>query len=260
MLHVVTVPGPVSRPPAAWRALLLGSPRGVYNAGVAAPALPLLALAACADWPRFAHLPDDAGGVPAGSEVDVASAVTWTHVGARGDNLDDAPLDAPAESLEAGAGIVVHGLAAGSGWDFDADAERPDDCGAPSGFPSEEAGDYAGDVDWRVVDLAEPGVLCSSLLHLDGVTRADVLVYELDACGVPGEPLRDADGHVLGFGAEAPHNAWSLAIEAPRRLALPAAAWAPDAPDAALRYLWGLALVPLPRDGAGVRCPSVEDL
>lgn len=260
MLHVVTVPGPVSRSPAGARARLLGGPAGVYNAGVAAPALSLLALAACAGWPRYAHLPDDTGGVPAGSDPVVASAVTWTHLGARADLADDEPADAPVESLVAGAGNVLHGLAAGSGWDFDAAAERPADCGTPSGFPSEAAGDYAGDVDWRVVDLAEPGVLCSSFFHQDGVTRADVLVYELDACGVPGAPLRDADGNVLGFGAESPHNAWSLAIEAPRRLALPAAAWAPDAPDASLRYLWGLALVPLPGGGASVRCPSVEEL
>lgn len=228
--------------------------------GSALPACVLALLAGCAEWPRHAHLPDEEGGLPAGTEPDLTPDVAWEHLSARGDGEDDAPRDAPVEALAEGAGNVVHGLATGSGWDFEGVAERPADCGAASGFPSEASGAYLGDVDWRVVDVPAAGVLCSSFLYLDGVTRPDVLVYELDACGVPGAALRDAEGLVIGFGGEEGENRWSLLVEGPRRLALPAVGWAPDDPEASLRYLWGLSLLAAPDDGATVRCPSVAEL
>ncbi|MFZ5478379.1 MAG: hypothetical protein ACOZNI_16545 [Myxococcota bacterium] len=219
-------------------------------------------LLACADWPRFAHLPDDGReALAAGEEPPADDTVTWTELGTREDRYDDDPRDLPAEDLEVLAvdeGNALHGRATGSGWDFEATAERPADCGSPSGFPSEAEGDYVGDVDWRVVTVSEPGALCSELVYADGETRGDVLLYTLDACGIPDEPVRDADGDVVGFGDEDARNRWWVEVAEPATFGVVAAAWAPDDETRALRYLWGLSLVQPPLEGKEARCPTPD--
>jgi hypothetical protein len=220
-----------------------------------------LALAACAEWPRFAHLPESGDAHPAGEDVTEAD-VTWTELGARDDADDDDPRALPAElheSLAVGAGNVLRGRATGSGWDFDAVPERPADCGVPSGFPTEATGDYLGDADWRVVVVTEPGALCSDFAYSDGETSADVLLFPLDACGVPGEPARDEAGLVVGFGDEDARNAWAVEIPEAGTYGVVAAAWSPDDPERALRYLWGLALVPRPLPDKAPRCPTLTE-
>lgn len=227
--------------------------RPVYDLGVP-PLLALLGAAGCAEWPRAAHLPaGELDALTPGEPPPPTTEVTWTHLGARADEDDDAPTEVPLEPLAEGEGALLHGTSTGSGWDFAAVAERAATCGQPSAFPTEARGDYLGDVDWRVVEVTGGGRLCSTFAFSDGLTRADVVPFSLDACGVPAAPLTE-NGLVIGFGAETAENAWEMEVGGGARIALAAAGWAPDAPEATLRYLWGLSLVSMDAE----TCPELE--
>jgi hypothetical protein len=213
----------------------------------------VLALTACATWPRYEHLPVDSGDqVAIGQD---SAGVEWTALGDQDDEgSDDDPRGVAAESLPLAHGNYVVADLAGTGWLADAVAARPADCGSPSGFPPDATGDYAADVDWRLVNL-DPGVLCS-VFAFDGAGGAsDVLVYTLDACDLPLEVARLPSGDPLGADVSSGPNVWTYPVLEPVRVGVVAASRAPDAPDTLATYRWGLALMPAPETG-DASCPA----
>lgn len=199
---------------------------------------------ACAEWPRFSNLPPDTGeAVAPGDEVQVITDFAWEEREPVSEPDDDRPALAELEPVSLGSGILRRGKANGSGWDFDARADRPECDGIASGFPSEATGDYLGDIDWRRIEIAGAGVLCSSFAYKAEDARPDVLLYSLDACGNPGEPVAAAPGHPLGFAGSTNRSDWATDIDSPVTMGVVASAWAPDAPTRELTYNWGLALV-----------------
>lgn len=214
----------------------------------------LFLLAACADWPRFAHPLADTGTPYApGADVVAGSDFPWSERGPVTEPTDDTPGGAALEILHLDEGIFLRGKANGAGWEPDATAARAACDDVPSGFPTEARGDYAGDVDWRRVEIAEAGTLCSSFAYHAEDARPDVLLFTLDACGNAAEPILDDAGLILGFAGDTARLEWSATAPNATTVALVATAWAPDAPDRELTYGWGVALVP-----AGVACPTVD--
>lgn len=203
---------------------------------------------ACTDWPRWEHLPVDTG---AGRDPGAAApAFPWAEAQAAGEPDDD-PAALKAEPLAVGEGRLSRSSLLGTGWTSEA-PERTECDGAESRFPLYDVGDYAGDVDWWLLEVAE-GILCSRFLAADAGVRADVMLYRLDACGSPSEgPALDERGNVGGYATETAENSWALPVEA-GIVALVAAGYAPTS-TAEQRYRWGLALL-----GAGeADCPELE--
>lgn len=239
-------------------------PRG---GGYTPPVLPTpwILLAACAEWPRFSHLPEASSAVEVGAEtVDTGegTSIQWVELPPRtDDHTDDSPLGLPAESLSSGRGNWVQTTLLGSGRDPKALPARDQACGHVSAFPPDEAGDYLGDVDWRVVDLVEAGTFCSVLELADPEARADVLLYTLDECGVPVVANRAGDGSLLGWDIEDATVRWHWPIIEPVRMGVVVAGRLPDDPEALLVYDWSLSLLPPPEEGstAPVTCPTHED-
>jgi hypothetical protein len=217
----------------------------------------LAVLAACADWPRFDHLErDDTGGAPPPGAVQRENPVhTWTDIGPVADPADDTPAGAIAESYAAGQGIRLVGTLQGAGW---AEGEVParGNCeGTPLAFPTEDLGNYRGDLDWRSVQITEAGVFCSRFVPALGVARVDVLIFRADPCGTAGEALLDRDGLIVGFSPSEAENDWSTPVSVGAYV-LVAAAWQPDDPQLWIDYTWDLAL--LDADAGRADCAAVE--
>lgn len=217
----------------------------------------LLAIAACAEWPRFENVVrDDTGGAPPRGVPVVQSPIhVWSDVGPRSEAEDDEPTSPPVEDLVELQGIRLAGRIVGSGWDPSAVAARPECTGVPGAFPTEATGDYLGDVDWRLVEIATPGVLCSSLASAAPEFRVDVLAFDLDECGLPDWPFTGLGQSIIGFAPSTAINRWGIRIDQPGRYGLVAAAWSPNQPSAAAAYSWGIAL--LPSDAELLDCEGV---
>lgn len=217
----------------------------------------ILVLAACAEWPRFEHLEreDTGGSPPAGVQIAENPIRIWTDIRPRAESEDDSPTSAPVEDLAVNQGIRLVGRIAGSGWAADGVSARPECAGVPAAFPTEPTGEYLGDVDWRLIEVGSPGVLCSSLAAAAPEFRVDVLAFELDACGLPAKAFTGLGDLVVGFSPSTATNQWGIRLDAPGRYALVGAAWAPNAPDDAAAYSWGVAL--LPSDSELLDCEGV---
>ena len=216
----------------------------------------LLLLTGCSAWPRFSHLTLPPDAVEAQTATSDEASVAWVDLDTSesGEPANDDARTTTLETLILGNGNRMNGRLAGSGWDFDAVASRPADCGTVSAFPTEPLGDYMGDVDWRVVDVTDAGVLCNAIGTGDPDARVDALVFAVDDCGVPIAAKRDADGNILGFGSEDRVNEWRHVLSSPTRLALAAAAWAPDDLTRILTYNWELSLI----SDDGTDCPEQD--
>jgi len=213
----------------------------------------------CADWPRFDHLPGDDGSlssdVPPGSLVDV----DWTELTEPDPDPGDLPHASghPSATLHAGRGALLTGTLEGLGWSDEAVAETltDDDCPGAEGRRSPlPQGDYLGDVDYLVVELPDAATLCAEVrLEVDHVGW-DVIAWPIDACGIPGDPLQDATGGVLGADLGGAGGGFGAVVEA-GRYAVTLAAYDPYDPEAELPYTLGVAAVPVGPDGRPGACP-----
>ncbi len=118
----------------------------------------------------------------------------------------------------------------------------------------EDDGDYTGDVDVQVLQLAEEGTLCVNMAT-DSDVIFDVLLFPLDGCDLPGQPLNAASGYPLGIDSQNGTGHWEQELS-PGTYAVQAAAWRPDDEARLVPYEITLALMPSnPNDL--VHCPSV---
>lgn len=218
-------------------------------------------LAGCEGWPRYANLPGlDPDLLPAGTVIETGPQVTWTLLPSPPeDGSDDDPRSMSAEGLGMDRGNYFPARLTGSGWDpADTGAERWEDCGDVAEFPPYDNGNYMGDWDWRVVDVQSAGVFCSWFRFNQPGGQADVLVYEVNACNLPTTPFVYGNGDPVGYNVAGQLNTWSYPILEPRRIALVAAAWAPNDTATSWVYNWGISLLPTPDAEAGdeLVCPE----
>lgn len=226
------------------------------------PLLPLWTLlVACEGWPRYANLPSqDPDVLPAGAVIDPGPLVTWTLLPSPPeDGSDDDPREMSAETLGVQRGNYFPARLTGAGWDpADTGGASWEACGDVSTFPPYDNGNYVGDRDWRVVDLQSAGVLCSWFRFNRPGGQADVLVYEVNECNLPTTPFVYGSGDPVGYNVAGQLNTWSYPIVEPRRVALVAAAWAPNDAVSSFVYNWGISLLPTPDadTAAALVCPE----
>lgn len=232
----------------------------------ARPLIFLPLLAACGEWPRYAHLPqDDIEGYPPGTDPSDAVQVDWADAEREGDPGNDTP---PAlVSIESGAGRLYYGSLDGSGWDSTLEIDHTVTCGEEIGtseFPPVEQGDYTGDVDWVSVAPAAEGVLCARLeLTLDDSLPEgfayDMLLYNLDACNNPLTMYLNDDGQALGEALYEDEAGWSTTVTAGAPLGISLAGFIPnEVVTQQLAWRLGVALVPIAPSGDTL-CPSLPE-
>jgi hypothetical protein len=216
-------------------------------------ALTVLTLLAggCGEWPRYKHLPATEETHPSTTDPRTLIALTWVSMDESEGN--DSPVIAQQTSLPLGTAFAIAGALEGTGWYDLAEQTVISDpeCGSATGTrtPLSE-GDYIGDVDFYVFEVAEPGLLCARAVLGASTFGWDLLVFPVDACDVPGPAVVDGSSAV-GLDLGGPSGGWGLAV-APGRYALLLAAYSPNDADATLAYDLGVALVP---DGDGPLCP-----
>lgn len=153
------------------------------------------------------------------------------------------PTGTPEDRIVPGQGVIVAGSLDGLGWYDGAVPEvlTGEACGS-EGTRALVAGDYLGDVDAVLIDLAEPGRLCLRAEVGDADQGIDLVAFKLDACGIPVEPL---GGEVpLGLGTAGPLVDWFLEVDA-GSIAVLLAAYAPNDDDRSLPYRLGVSLMPV---------------
>ena len=224
------------------------------------PALPLvLSLVACAQWPRYDHLPEDtAVRLPAGSEVGPTWDIEWADATAQDEPGDDDPRGLEPEAIRPGQGAELTSSLTGTGWVYGTPPERDVDCEDTSAFPPKDDGYYLSDVDWRLVDVGEVGILCSAFYADRAGAQVDVVAFEVDACGLPVAAVFPEGGSdlPLGFGVSGAENVWSFPVTQSTRYAIAAAGWAPNDAGAELPYHWAISFLAAAQSGEGAEtCP-----
>jgi hypothetical protein len=211
----------------------------------------LLILGGCGAWPRHASLPDAGDPVPSdvdprGSiEVDLADVVATPTTQPPGELLPE---------LSLGEGFVLAGVLEGIGWNDVAEPAElfDEDCGTTgSRSPGLVPGDWAADVHAYAVTTRVAGRLCATLSAGDTNTGFDLLLWEVDACGIP-VALREADGTAIGLGQVGPTVEWSTSVASGDRFSLLVAGYAPNRLQTPTPYDLTVSLVP-----DGTLCPSV---
>lgn len=223
-------------------------------------------LSACAEWPRYSHVPqDDIKGYPPGTDPSDAVDVEWAAPEHETDPGNDTP--GAVASLGLSAGRVYYGSLDGSGWDSTLEVDHAITCGdvlGTSEFPPIEQGDYTGDVDWVSVVPEAEGVLCTRLeLTLDDSLpdgfAYDMLLYDLDECNNPVTLYRDDEGRPLGEALYADDEGWSVSVTAGTPLSVALAGFIPGSiVTEQLSWRLGVALVPAAPSGETL-CPSLPE-
>jgi hypothetical protein len=217
----------------------------------------LFSLAGCEAWPRHNALPDqDDDLTEVDGDLSAFVDVAWIQ-GTETSNANDYGFESPDEwVLTVGAGVWLQGKLDGTGY-ANGTPERLDQDGcafAPTIRSPYTDGDYTGDVDVQVLQLAEEGTLCVDVAT-DSDVIFDVLLFPLDACGFPGQPLNSASGYPLGIDSQDGTGHWEQELSA-GTYGVQTAAWRPDDEARLVPYEITLALMPSnPHDL--VHCPSV---
>lgn len=200
-------------------------------------------LAACAGWPRYAHLPEDTGTPLAPGDSGGGDPVDWTAADYPTEPRNDSPALDDAQPITVGDAVIAHSNFESTGWAAVA-PERATCTGdtSESDFPVWNTGSYTGDIDWWVLDVQEGGVLCSRFASYNEAMHADVLLYTLSGdCGLPTGPVSDDHGVPLGYAPSSGENDWNTVVE-PGVYALVAAGYQPN-DDQSQLYTWGLAVL-----------------
>jgi hypothetical protein len=190
--------------------------------------------------------------------------VTWTEV-AEGELLMEEgadngdPRNVTPSVLGRLDGVQVQGVLRGIGWNgsFDPPSLTADGCDDSDRSPGLD-GDWSGDVDFLVVDIgeAEGALLCTHVILEDPDLGWDLLLYPLDACGLPLPPVRDPAGEVpLGFQRRGGAGGWKIPVEQGARYAVLLAGY--DAAEPVAEYGYHLGAAVIPGAGGAELCPML---
>lgn len=216
-----------------------------------APAL-ALALSACAEWPRHAHLPDPGDPVQAADPRTLVPMEAWTEA-VEGEDATLPALDGFTLAPLQGARVV--GSLDGLGW-RDAAPSRvveSSECDASTTLALPAPGDWIGDVDAVALSLDTPVQLCAELITGAEEVGWDLLLFATDECGLPASAFPSPDAPV-GLGLGGAVGGWSEAVW-PGEYQLVLAAYFPNDPERVVDYELRVSALPLAQDGVLGPCP-----
>jgi len=214
----------------------------------------LLLIGGCQDWPRYSAENDSDDALrPVGTALDELIVVEWTDWIETTDP-NDLMWETPDElALSPGLGAFISGDLNGTGYAATTPTvwEIPGCANSPTIRAPEADADYTGDVDTFRVQLLEEGTLCASAETLPEVVY-DLLVFSLDDCLLPGLPLANANGQVVGL--DGVEQGWAIQLPA-GMYAIQLAAWRPDDPNLVAPYRVELSSTDA-RESDTVLCPA----
>jgi len=213
----------------------------------------------CSEWPRSTHLDGTELSLPA--DEDARGAVNtpqWLDV------QEIEPNDQPTQvrvyvDVLLGQGFQLTGALDGSGW-FENGVPEPlvsEACGSSGDRGPLASGDYLADVDFFAFIPAEDAVLCASGEVGTDAYGWDMLLFEIDVCGIPVALRQDPtwpDG-LLGFGRGGALQEWGTPVYAGVHYALMIAAYHPNAVDETVPYAAQISLQPKGPNGTTALCP-----
>jgi hypothetical protein len=218
-----------------------------------------LAAGGCTDWPQYAERDTDALGVPSTTDPRSLFEIAWTEFAedASGDfALETTSLADAVADLALDGGLRLRGQWTGSGWDPAITAPAVEDpaCASRGRWSPGEKGFYTGDIDAIAFD-APAAALCVRALVPDGAFFGwDLLVFPVDACGVPGAPLADANQAIYGLDRGGISYGYGVVVPSGRYV-VQWASYDPDDPGAVLGYEVGISAVRPDADGGIDLCP-----
>lgn len=223
------------------------------------PWTPLALLASgCAGWPLYADPPGaDPEGVAAPEDPRSLLDPEWEAI-AEGEDVDDPTAVAP-RFLAPGKALLVVGSLAGVGWS-DAATPRPvasEACGSEAPRGPFEQGDWIGDVDFVRVEVEADGQLCVEVATDRADVGWDLLLAEVDACGVP-VAFVERDAEPLGFGLGGREGGWGVQVAAGSHAVL-LAGYAPNDQEAEVAYRLGVSLLNPSPSGSVGPCPLLPE-
>ena len=213
-------------------------------------------LTACGAWPTANHLPD--AGTWVAADTDPRALVVPEWVALSDAEPNDLPLDFGARELFTGWGTAIAGTLEGTGWsDFAEPAVLEDAaCGSSGTRAPESPGDYIADVDTFTFIPGDDGHLCARAFVGEVDAAFDLLLIELDSCGVPVDFVRAADTEVpIGQDLLGPMLDWGVPVRGGTRYSVQFAAFWPNNGDLAVPYGLGISLVPTSEGDLGTLCP-----
>ncbi|MFK7928813.1 MAG: hypothetical protein AB8H79_11540 [Myxococcota bacterium] len=176
--------------------------------------VPIVCAVACG-WPNYSNLPDGPDRAASGSlraELAESMNITLLKEG-EGDLLADLatnPQRFDKETLGLGDGLDLSAVLSGVGWNEADEAPTISDvlgdaCAGESGSLATTAdGTWSGDIDTLRIEVTESGVLCLWLEQDEPALGWDMVVYRLDACGLPTSSLEFEDATAgMGLGGVA---------------------------------------------------------
>jgi hypothetical protein len=221
-----------------------------------AASLLALGATACSGWPLYSDLPEvDEDAMEAPADPRNLIDLEWEYADEPTES-DDPTLITP-QALEMDDATVFSGQLNGTGWHDEAVPREFSNapCSEATGprTPFDE-GDYVADVDYHVLMAADGGQLCAEVLVSDQTIGWDLLLVELDDCGVPVDFAMTGED-LLGYGMGGPGGGWGAVVEAEVHYAVLLAGYYPNDLEHQVDYDLGLSLVsPTSSGGLGL-CP-----
>jgi len=230
--------------------------------------LPFLLFGACG-WPNYANLPADdvidAADDPAAAASD---AIAWRRLpserevlkGDTGDNSD--PRQVQVEVLGSLGGIEVAGELDGAGWNASfKPIEYDDGSGCTGSLSTGRTGDWAGDLDFVVVEVAAEAsdpVMCARVVQPVAELGWELVVYPLNECGLPLPPLQQ-DGEVVGLDLGRESGGWQIPVTAGARYGVLLAGYdpGPNAGDETKTFTYHVGVSVIIGDEGREICPAL---
>lgn len=207
-------------------------------------------LVGCGPWPTYTDLPSAGEVVPADEDPRDGVTLEWISSDVAPDTL---PPGGTLPALTVGKGVRVTGTLSGIGWHDEAVPEllSGGDCASTGRRTPPVDGDWIGDVHARQLQTSGSGRLCATFEGGDGQQGFDILLWRLDACGVPSELVMDDDGTPIGLTQAGPYIDWSVVVDGERDFSVLVAGFGPNRLEEAVDYTLTLSMVE-----DGTLCPS----
>ena len=217
----------------------------------------LMTSVSCENWPLYSNL-EETTLVSADGDIRLLYDIEWSS--AYSEEPDGRPDMTQTIALTKGLGVTWMGNIEGVGWADDGNPSliKSDDCMSEGAVHPLESGDYLGDLDYLLIDLAEEGTICART-ETDGESIGyDLLLFPVDACDVPDTALMlPGFTEYLGLGLGGVLAEWSIFAPA-GRYAVSLAGYYPNDLELTLDYTVSLSIVT--GNGAQVKTPCPFDL